>query len=237
MPSDFDTFVFDAYGTLFDVYSVRVAADRIYPGRGEALAKLWRDKQVEYTRLISLADPSGAHGSRHYMTFWEITERALDFSLRALGLDASTKSQSELMAQYERLSAFPEVLPVITKLHKAGHQLFILSNGNQAMLDKAVTSAELSGLFHRVIGVDALRQFKIMPVVYDLIFQVNHVPRERVLFISSNGWDVLGANWYGLNTFWVNRQGLPFESLGPSPRFEGKDLNGLLTLPNKNDLA
>jgi 2-haloacid dehalogenase len=227
MPSDFDTFVFDAYGTLFDVYSVRVVADRLYPGRGEALAKLWRDKQVEYTRLISLADPSGTQGSRYYMTFWEITERALDFSLRALGLDTSTRNHSELMAQYENLAAFPEVLPVVTTLHQAGHQLFILSNGNQAMLDKAVASAGLSGLFHRVIGVDALRQFKIMPVVYDLIFQANPVPRERVLFISSNGWDVLGATWYGLNTFWVNRLALPFESLGPSPRFEGKDLKGL----------
>ena len=230
MPCEFDAFVFDAYGTLFDVYSVKASAERLYPGQGEALAKLWRDKQVEYTRLISLADPSAPNGSRHYMPFWEVTRRALHFSLSALGLDASEANQNQLMAEYERLSAFAEVLPVLTQLKKEGHQIVILSNGNQSMLGKAVESAGLTALIHRVLGVDALRQFKIMPGVYDLIFQDADVPKEKVLFVSSNGWDVLGANWYGLNTFWVNRQGLPFESLGPPPRFQGNDLNGLLTL-------
>lgn len=230
MPSDFDTFVFDAYGTLFDVYSVKVSAERLYPGKGEALAKLWRDKQVEYTRLISLADPSAPHGSRHYISFWEVTQRALDYSLRALGLDASQANQDLLMTEYEKLSAFPEVSSVLVQLKNKGRQLAILSNGNQTMLNKAVESAGLAFLIDRVLGVDALRQFKIMPMVYDLIFQGSNLSKDKVLFVSSNGWDVLGANWYGLNTFWVNRQGLPFETLGPSPRFTGRDLRGLLAL-------
>ncbi len=230
MPSDFDTFVFDAYGTLFDVYSVKVSAERLYPGKGEALAKLWRDKQVEYTRLISLADPSAPRGSRHYISFWEVTQRALDYSLRALGLDASRANQDLLMTEYEKLSAFPEVSSVLAQLKNKGRQLAILSNGNQAMLNKAVESAGLASFIDRVLGVDALRQFKIMPMVYDLIFQGTNLSKDKVLFVSSNGWDVLGANWYGLNTFWVNRQGLPFETLGPSPRFTGRDLRGLLAL-------
>jgi 2-haloacid dehalogenase len=230
MPCEFDTFVFDAYGTLFDVYSVKVSAERLYPGQGEALAKLWRDKQVEYTRLISLADPSTLHGSRHYMPFWEVTRRALHFSLCALGLDASQANQDVLMTEYEKLSAFPEVFTVLSQLKDEGHQVAILSNGNQSMLNRAVESAGLTALIDRVLGVDELRQFKIMPMVYDLIFQGTDVPKDKVLFVSSNGWDVLGANWYGLNTFWVNRQGLPFETLGPAPKFTGRDLGGLLAL-------
>jgi Haloacid dehalogenase superfamily, subfamily IA, variant 2 with 3rd motif like haloacid dehalogenase len=126
------------------------------------------------------------------------------------------------MAEYERLSAFPEVLPVLSQLKQEGHQIAILSNGNQSMLGKAVESAGLTALIHRVLGVDALRQFKIMPGVYDLIFQDTDLPKEKVLFVSSNGWDVLGANWYGLSTFWVNRQGLPFESLGSASTLSGK---------------
>ena len=230
MPCEFDAFVFDAYGTLFDVYSVKVSAERLYPGQGDALAKLWRDKQVEYTRLISLADPSALHGSRHYISFWEVTQRALDYSLRALGLDASQANQDLLMAEYEKLSAFPEVSPVLAQLKDEGHQLAILSNGNQSMLNRAVESAGLVSLIGRVLGVDELRQFKIMPMVYDLIFQGADLSKDKVLFVSSNGWDVLGANWCGLNTFWVNRHGLPFETLGPGPKYTGRDLGGLLAI-------
>ena len=47
--------LFDAYGTLFDVYSVGVVAERLFPGLGERLGVLWRDKQIEYTRLTSMS--------------------------------------------------------------------------------------------------------------------------------------------------------------------------------------
>ena len=71
--------VFDAYGTLFDVYSVAELAERLFPGQGAALSVIWRDKQVEYSRLISLSDPR-AQGSQHYQDFWTLTQLALDFA-------------------------------------------------------------------------------------------------------------------------------------------------------------
>ena len=45
--------LFDAYGTLFDVYSVGLLAEQLFPGHGQALSVLWRDKQIEYTRLVT----------------------------------------------------------------------------------------------------------------------------------------------------------------------------------------
>ena len=41
--------LFDAYGTLFDVYSVGLLAEQLFPGRGQQLSLLWRDKQIDYT--------------------------------------------------------------------------------------------------------------------------------------------------------------------------------------------
>jgi 2-haloacid dehalogenase len=61
--------LFDAYGTLFDVYSLASLADQLFPGHGAALAALWRDKQVEYSRLRTLCD--------RYVDFLTITEDAL----------------------------------------------------------------------------------------------------------------------------------------------------------------
>lgn len=36
---------FDAYGTLFDVYSIGVLAEIPFPKWGAVLDELWRDKQ------------------------------------------------------------------------------------------------------------------------------------------------------------------------------------------------
>ena len=69
--------VFDAYGTLFDVYSMSELADTLFPGHGAALSTMWRDKQIEYTRLVSMADPIASEGTKHYLPFWEITILAL----------------------------------------------------------------------------------------------------------------------------------------------------------------
>ncbi len=51
--------VFDAYGTLFDVYSVTARAEQLFPGKGEALALLWRERQIDYARLRTMAAPDG----------------------------------------------------------------------------------------------------------------------------------------------------------------------------------
>ena len=74
--------VFDAYGTLFDVYSIGALAEKLYPGQGAALSVLWRDKTIEYTRLISLSDPN-PKGSRYYQSFWELTRASLRYALGA----------------------------------------------------------------------------------------------------------------------------------------------------------
>ena len=69
---------FDAYGTLFDVHSVVAACETAFPSRGEALSRLWRDKQLEYTWLLSLMD--------RYEDFWAVTEKALSYACQQLGL-------------------------------------------------------------------------------------------------------------------------------------------------------
>jgi 2-haloacid dehalogenase len=37
--------VFDAYGTLFDVYSIQALAEKLYPSHGADIAVKWRDSQ------------------------------------------------------------------------------------------------------------------------------------------------------------------------------------------------
>ena len=135
--------VFDAYGTLFDVYSISALADSLYPGNGAAIATIWRDKQIEYTRLITLSDPSGIEGSRYYQSFWELTRASLRYALERLKLQPAAQAEQALMSQYARLTSFPENIGVLRHLRERNLKTAILSNGSPDMLASAVASAGL----------------------------------------------------------------------------------------------
>jgi 2-haloacid dehalogenase len=212
--------VFDAYGTLFDVYSIGALAEKVFPAHGEALAELWRDKQIEYTRLRTMCSM--------YKPFWEVTQDALVFACRKLKLDLTLDAQNMLMSEYAKLKAFPENLPVLQQLKAMGLKLAILSNGNPQMLDSAVEASGMRGIFNHILSVDAVKKFKTAPEAYQLGPDVFGLSARNILFVSSNCWDACGATWFGYTTFWVNRAGAPLEELGVTPDATGADMNALL---------
>lgn len=220
--------VFDAYGTLFDVYSIQVLAEELYPGHGADIAIKWRDKQIEYTRLITQSDPHNVSGSRYYRSFWELTRLSLAYTLDRLKLDRGFGQVEKLMQQYAHLTPFPENLGVLQRIKAMGLTTAILSNGSVDMLASAVKSACMEEVLDHVISVDPIRLFKTSPESYGLVQQTFAVNKDEVLFVSSNAWDALGATWFGFTTHWVNRQGLPFEALTPHPHFTGPDLTSVL---------
>ncbi len=223
--------LFDAYGTLFDVYSVALLAEQLFPGHGQALSLLWRDKQIEYTRLVTTSN----HGE-HYRPFWELTRAALVYAIKKVAGQAGSTSFAtdfstqieRLMNQYRSLSAFPENKAVLAALKARGISTGILSNGDAAMLQLAVKSAGLDGLLDHLISVDPIRKYKTHPEAYALGEQATGLKAAQILFVSSNAWDALAATWYGYQTLWVNRQQLPFEELGTQPTRTGSALGAVL---------
>jgi 2-haloacid dehalogenase len=224
--------VFDAYGTLFDVYSIGALAEQLYPGQGAAISVLWRDKQIDYTRLITMSDPHRTDGSHYYQSFWDITRSALLYTLERFKLDAKPEHVDALMGQYAKLTPFSENLGVLQSLKERGITTSILSNGSPDMLNTAVASAGMTELIDHVISVDPIRLFKTAPEAYGLVQQTISAEKQDILFVSSNGWDVLGATWFGFTTLWVNRQQLPYEAIGPKPTYTGHDLTRVLNVFN-----
>lgn len=218
--------LFDAYGTLFDVYSVGLLAEQLFPGRGQALGIMWRDKQIEYTHLVSTSN-QGAH----YQPFWDVTRAALRYACKRLGLDLSSAHEEQLMNQYRCLTAFPENREVLQALKSRGIVTGILSNGDPAMLAVAVKSAGLDDVLDHVISTDSIRKYKTHPDAYALGPQATGVPVQQTAFVSCNSWDVLAATWFGYQTLWVNRYQLPFEELGTQPVYTGASLRDVLALP------
>ncbi|WP_460837623.1 haloacid dehalogenase type II [Noviherbaspirillum agri] len=217
--------VFDAYGTLFDVYSIARLAEKLFPGKGEALAALWRDKQIEYTHLRTLCSM--------YKPFWEVTQDALVFSCRKLGLDLDLDAQQALMSQYAKLQPFPESLEVLQQLQEKGFRLALLSNGNPQMLEAVVKAAGMQPLLSHLLSVDSVKKFKTAPEAYQMATDLFGVAAKNILFVSSNCWDVCGASWFGYRTFWVNRNDAPLEELGVTPNGQGSSLADLLAFAEK----
>lgn len=215
--------LFDAYGTLFDVYSVGALAEELFPGQGAALGVLWRDKQIEYTRLVTTSN----HGA-HYQPFWDLTRAALRYACKRLALALTTEREERLMNQYRHLSAFPENLAVLKQLKTLGVVTGILSNGDGGMLNAAVQSAGLGEWLDHVISVDPLKKYKTHPDAYALGEAACGLPAGQIVFVSSNSWDALAATWYGYPTLWVNRYALPFEELGTQPTRMGSGLADVL---------
>ena len=224
--------LFDAYGTLFDVYSVALLAEQLFPGQGQRLSQLWRDKQIEYTRLVTTSN----HGA-HYQPFWQLTRAALVFAIKTVvGQQAATGAAAgfdpqigQLMNQYRHLSAFPENREVLKALKARGVVTGILSNGDPDMLAVAVKSAGLGDLLDHVISVDAVRKYKTHPDAYALGPQTLGLEAKQIAFVSCNSWDALAATWYGFRTLWVNRYQLPFEELGTPPTRTGTSLRDVLS--------
>jgi len=210
---------FDAYGTLFDVYSVGALAEELFPGDGARLARIWRVAQIDYTRILTL--------SGRYRDFRALTEDGLRFATKSLGLHLAEDKRDRLMAQYDRLSAFPENRDVLLRLRDRGFDLAILSNGTPGMLRSAIDAAGMDGLFDHVLSADQVGKYKTAPEAYELGPAAFGCAADEIVFVSSNGWDACGATWFGYRTFWVNRAGNALDELHVTPHGEGRTLTDL----------
>jgi 2-haloacid dehalogenase len=199
--------VFDAYGTIFDLQTVTALCEELFPGRGAALSKLWRSKQLEYTWLRSLMG--------QYDDFWSVTQSALVFACHSLNLVCPSAGRDKLMQSYLNLDTFPDVKTALGGLEQ--YKLAVLSNGSPKMLAAVVENAGMKGVFTNVISADEVKTYKSSPQVYRLASQHLGVPDNVIAFVSSNFWDVAGAKSFGFWTCWVNRSKLPQDELGVGP--------------------
>jgi 2-haloacid dehalogenase len=214
-------YVFDAYGTLFDVHAAMARFRAEVGPDGDRMSEIWRLKQLEYSWTLTL--------SGHYADFWTLTERALDHALaRVPSVDRALKPK--LLDAYFQLDAFPDARAALRALKAAGHKTAILSNGSPNMLKGAVDGAGIGGDLDAVLSVDVLKMFKPRPQVYALVTDHFKCKPSDVTFVSSNRWDVMASVSVGFRGVWVNRSKMPDEYLDFPPKHTLSDLNSLAAL-------
>jgi 2-haloacid dehalogenase len=214
-------FVFDAYGTLFDVHAaIARHRDEIGPD-ADRLSELWRAKQLEYTWTLTLAG--------RYADFWSLTQQALDYAFARFP-SADRRLRAKLIEAYQELDAFPDARATLKELKRRGHRTAILSNGSPHMLQAAVTAAQIGADLDFVLSVDSIRVYKPRPEVYALVPAAMQVEPGNVVFVSSNRWDVMGAASFGFRPAWINRANLPDEYADRPPALVLRDLTALLAI-------
>ena len=215
----FKAYVFDAYGTLFDVHS---AVSRYFAKVGEnpaRVSEVWRNKQLEYTWTRS--------GMGQYKDFWTLTAEALDFALEAVP-GSNKDCRQVLLDAYMTLNCYDEVPNVLKQLKNAGYKTAILSNGSPDMLNAAVKSAGLDAVLDDVFSVHELGVFKTDFRTYQMVIDAYGIIPEEVAFQSSNRWDAAAATAFGFKAHWINRNGQPNEYNDLPPTKILKNLNGLV---------
>ena len=211
-------FVFDVYGTLFDVHSVQTVCDELFPGKGESISQLWRTKQLNYF--------FERHIMGRYENFDRVTRDALRYALASHDVQATVDEMDRLLATYARLTPYEEVESVLTELQD--HHTVILSNGTDRMLRDLMQYAGFTNRFNDIVSIDGIKQVKPSPAAYMHWFKTTDYERDEVLFLSSNGWDIAGAKNFGFRTAWINRQHAPVEAFEMKPDAIYSDLRGIL---------
>ncbi len=215
-------YVFDAYGTLFDVHAA-IGRHRAAAGPdADRFSEIWRTKQLEYAWTLTLAGC--------YADFWTLTERALDHAFDRVP-SVPRALRRGLLDAYLRLDAYADVRAALTELKgRSGFSIAILSNGSPRMLDAAVEASGIAALCDAVLSVDAVRMYKPRPEVYALVTGRFGITPDEAVFVSSNRWDVMGAAAFGFRPIWINRSQMPEEYADLAPERIVRDLTAVPTL-------
>ncbi|MDQ0298454.1 2-haloacid dehalogenase [Salibacterium salarium] len=218
--TDKKVIAFDVYGTLFDVHSITTTCEKYFPGYGDAISKLWREKQIQYTFLRQ------AMGK--YEPFSTITKDALQFAAASFDISLTPSIEDNLFEAYKALDLYPESKEVLQTLKDNQYTLIVFSNGSKDMLEPLLKQAGIDEYIDHALSVDDVKQYKPSPASYHFILDKIECRREDVTFLSSNGWDISGAKAFGFTTAWINRSMQPEERLQLTPDYTYKSLSPII---------
>jgi 2-haloacid dehalogenase len=210
---------FDGF-PIIDSRPVFAKVEELFPEKGRAVSEAWRTRIFEYTWLRMLGG--------HYEDFWHVTEQALIFAAKALGIELSADQRATLMQTWLTLKAWPDVAPALKELKAAGIRMAFLSNLTAPMMNAVMTNSALDGFFEPHLSTDRVRIFKPDPRAYQMGVDAFKLAKEEIAFAAFAGWDVVGAKWFGYPTFWINRAKMPLEELDAMPDGVGTEMADLV---------
>jgi len=211
---------FDVYGTLIDTAGVVSELRQIVGDQAETFSALWREKQLEYSFRRALM--------RRYEDFSVCVRDAMEFTAATLGFELSDEQKSRLLGVFGQLPAFADATDCLDQIAGSEFDVYALSNGSRAAVDKLLTGAGIRERFVDIVSVEEVRTFKPDPAVYQRFLERAGVAGDRAWLISGNPFDVIGAIGAGMRAVWVKRnERAVFDPFGFEPTITIPSLAGL----------
>jgi len=157
-PDAIDAVFFDSYGTLLDTESAARALDGVVEDPA-AVAERWRDNALFYSVVANDLD--------QYGTYFELHLEGLRDALASEGVELPEDRLRELNAVYHDLDPFEDVERGFERLAAAGYRPSVCSNGNPAMLDSLVESANIGDSVAELVSAHDIRTFKPSTELYE----------------------------------------------------------------------
>ena len=211
-----ESLAFDMYGTLVDPMRIWKQLEHYIPSDAQRIAEIWRQKQLEFTFRLTAME--------RYEDFEQVTRKALDYALVASGHTLETQQKNLLMTQYNDLERFADVESGLQRLKDAGYTMVVFSNGSPGMLSAIMRAANLERYCSGFVSVDEVKVYKPSPIVYKHVAKRLGRPIDEVRLVSSNPFDVIGAEAAGMQAAWLNRSSGLFDTLAPMPQMVVKSL-------------
>lgn len=215
---------FDVYSALFDTLTGLAGAMGAYfrvrgvSGDPAAVARTWRQKQMEYLLIANSLNRSGASNRM-------AIEAAARNAVRRLAPPPTPDEMRALVRTWERLPPWPEAVEVLQEVRRRAVILGALSNGDGDMLRALLGT--LSVAFDHIISTEG-GKFKPHPSVYGKALQTLDVGAEELLHVAGSSTDAMGATAFGIRTVWVNQTGDAVLDPRLAPAYEVSDLRGVL---------
>jgi 2-haloacid dehalogenase len=191
-----ETIAFDSYGTIVDVTTVEEPLSA-HVDDPEAVAKLWRNRSLAYAMV--------GNAIEEYHSFYELIGHALDWALDARGIDLDESEREEILSTYHELDVYDDVRDGMERLRDAGYDLYVVSNGNEEMLESMVDHADIGDLLQATVSADEVERFKPEAELYRHAADRIGAPPEEIAFVAGGWWDVPGAMHAEMPGIWINR--------------------------------
>jgi 2-haloacid dehalogenase len=201
--------VFDLFGTLLDIGSLRAELLPVIKD-SKPFVKTWRDRLLTY--MLATA------AMRKYEAFDELADHALVYAASLHHVNMNEAYRRTLVEGWRFLRPFSDAAPTLRALRSADFQIATLTNASIATGEAALSNAGLADFVDVVLSVEEIQTYKPDPRAYELVTS-HFAEAEKVVLVTSEGWDATGASEFGIPVVWCNRGGDPPETLGANPQW------------------
>lgn len=225
------TLIFDTWGTLVDNYSIADVLEQhvMEAHLAQDIAQDWRFQQKWAMFYTTLADNFVPHPG--------LTEACLRWALDKHHISLSESAIKDIVGQYHKLRAYPDVVNALKDLKSQGHVLKIVANPTKKMIEDHSKFAGTFPYLDEIISSgEEAQAFKPSPKVFQLGIARAGCSKEDILWVTGHFWEIVGAHRQGLKTAWTNRARWPILQIGVKPTYTTTTLQELADALRKQPL-